>query len=240
MLSIYSWVSIVLGIRIVARHMTVNTHGSFFQRSGHIGATWRKRSSIGDLLKNPSLNWPRTSSSSWVTAWASRPSPQPEYTKTSDSANTATAYLCGVKANIKTLGVDSSIKAGMCHANETSHLPSIMKWAQDSGKWTGVVTTTRVTEATPAAAYAHSGHRSWQSKVPQDCGAKDIAYQLVHQEPGSELRVVMGGGRDSFLNQTSKGERGYRVDGRNLTDDWVKNKSSTGKIRQNQGGAAAS
>uniref|UniRef100_A0A147BU38 alkaline phosphatase n=1 Tax=Ixodes ricinus TaxID=34613 RepID=A0A147BU38_IXORI len=149
--------------------------------------------------------------------------------QTSDSANTATAYLCGVKANIKTLGVDSSIKAGMCHANETSHLPSIMKWAQDSGKWTGVVTTTRVTEATPAAAYAHSGHRSWQSRVPQDCGAKDIAYQLVHQEPGSELRVVMGGGRDSFLNQTSKGERGYRVDGRNLTDDWVKNKSSTGK-----------
>ncbi|KAM7304590.1 alkaline phosphatase, tissue-nonspecific isozyme-like, partial [Ixodes scapularis] len=42
--------------------------------------------------------------------------------------------------------------------------------------------------------------------------------------------VVMGGGRDSFLNRTGRGgERGYRVDGRNLTDDWVRKKNSTGK-----------
>ena len=46
------------------------------------------------------------------------------------------------------------------------------------------MTTTRVTHATPAAAYAHSADRSWEASIPDDiperekCG-KDIAAQLV-------------------------------------------------------------
>lgn len=52
------------------------------------------------------------------------------------------------------------------------------------GKSTGVVTTTRVTHATPAATYAHSPHRDWESDADinatlhGDC--MDIAQQLIN------------------------------------------------------------
>ncbi|CAH1403562.1 unnamed protein product [Nezara viridula] len=61
------------------------------------------------------------------------------------------------------------------------------------GKATGVVTNTRVTHATPAAAYAHSASRYWEddSKIPplsrRSC--KDIARQLVEDEPGRNINV---------------------------------------------------
>lgn len=54
-----------------------------------------------------------------------------------------------------------------------------------SGKSVGIVTTTRVQHASPAASYAHSADRGWYSdaelspKAAQN-GCKDIAYQLVY------------------------------------------------------------
>lgn len=147
--------------------------------------------------------------------------------QTSDSANTATAYLCGVKANYETLGVDSRIKRQECHSDPSTHLPSIMQWAQDAGLWTGVVTTTRVTDATPAASYAHSGFRKWQSSVPDGCAGDDIAKQLVHSTPGSGFKVVLGGGRRVFLDKTmmdEEGKAGERSDGKNLIQEWIASK----------------
>lgn len=52
------------------------------------------------------------------------------------------------------------------------------------GKSVGIVTTTRVQHASPAAAYAHSVSRSWYSDadLPSDAqehGCVDIATQLV-------------------------------------------------------------
>ncbi|CAN7997684.1 unnamed protein product, partial [Ixodes hexagonus] len=151
--------------------------------------------------------------------------------QTSDSANTATAYLCGVKANFETLGVDSRIKSGQCHSDASSHLPSIMQWAQDAGLWTGIVTTTRVTHATPAASYSHSGHREWETEVPAGCDAKDIAYQLVHSSPGKGFKVIMGGGRRVFLNKSmtdEEGKAGQRTDGKNLINEWLVAKKAEG------------
>lgn len=56
-----------------------------------------------------------------------------------DSAGTATAYLCGVKANYYTLGVDPEVTLGDCAAarNPIYHTPSILQWAQEAGKDTG-------------------------------------------------------------------------------------------------------
>ena len=52
------------------------------------------------------------------------------------------------------------------------------------GRSTGIVTTARITHATPAAAFAHTAHRDWEEDgfmrdddVTGNC--KDIAYQLV-------------------------------------------------------------
>lgn len=68
-----------------------------------------------------------------------------------------------------------------------------------SGKSTGLVTTTRVTHATPAAMYAHSANRYWESDdklakdVPPDLKTetecKDIARQLVEDSPGQNFNV---------------------------------------------------
>lgn len=65
--------------------------------------------------------------------------------QTADSACSATAYLCGVKANYGTLGVIAKVPYNDCDASiqKKNHVDSIMKWAQDAGKATGIVTTTR-------------------------------------------------------------------------------------------------
>lgn len=57
------------------------------------------------------------------------------------------------------------------------------------GKSTGIVTTTRLTHATPAAAYANSAHRNWENDAvtPADC--VDIARQLVHGDVGRNMQV---------------------------------------------------
>ncbi|XP_037561915.1 alkaline phosphatase, tissue-nonspecific isozyme [Dermacentor silvarum] len=149
--------------------------------------------------------------------------------QTSDSANTATAYLCGVKANVETLGVDSRVKSGVCHNDTSKHLPSIMQWAQDAGMWTGFVTTSKVTDATPAGSYAHSGHRDWEAVVPERCHAEDIAYQLIHRNPGAGFKVILGGGRKMFrATQDEEGKDGMRKDGKDLIKDWHEARSKMG------------
>lgn len=56
----------------------------------------------------------------------------------SDSASTATAYLTGVKANYKTLGVDGTVTYKDCTTiTDTNKVHSIVKWAQEAGKRTG-------------------------------------------------------------------------------------------------------
>lgn len=115
-----------------------------------------------------------------------------------DSAGTATAMFTGVKSNYYMLGLDSNAKFNHCDVgrNEMSRLDSIMSWAQVAGKHTGVVTTTRVTHATPAALYAHSNHRDWEcdSEIPpvfRDC-IKDIARQMVEEEPAKYAVLLLG------------------------------------------------
>ncbi|GFS55412.1 alkaline phosphatase, tissue-nonspecific isozyme [Nephila pilipes] len=53
--------------------------------------------------------------------------------QTSDSANTATAYLCGVKANYGTIGVDGRVQFENCESSidPSTHVNSILQWAQD-------------------------------------------------------------------------------------------------------------
>jgi len=80
------------------------------------------------------------------------------------------------------------------------------------------VTTTRITHATPAASYAKTASRYWESNenTPNECD--DIAKQLIHGEIGSRLDVIMGGGRRHFLPNT---QNGYRTDNRNLIDEYL-------------------
>ncbi|KAL8620066.1 hypothetical protein ACOMHN_015348 [Nucella lapillus] len=145
--------------------------------------------------------------------------------QTPDSAGTGTAYLTGVKTNMGVVGVDAHALKGNCQSSVNAHLTSILDWSMGKGKSTGVVTTTRVTHATPAATYAHTPHRDWEGSVPLgQTPCKDIAAQLVEDNP--DINVVMGGGRRGFLpnNTNTDPEDGWvtegRKDGRNLIELW--------------------
>ncbi|XP_062131369.1 membrane-bound alkaline phosphatase [Drosophila sulfurigaster albostrigata] len=154
-----------------------------------------------------------------------------------DSACTATAYLGGVKGNYGTIGVNANVPRYDCTAanGEEDHVDSIAKWAQDAGKDAGFVTTARVTHASPAGVYAHTADRNWENDmevVEGGCNPEetiDIARQLVEWEVGKNLKVILGGGKKNFLNNTVRdeaGQRGYRLDGRNLINEWLAEKQS--------------
>lgn len=72
--------------------------------------------------------------------------------QTADSACTATAYLTGVKNNIGMIGVTAAVQKNDCDSSvlEENQVESIAKWSQDVGKRTGIVTTSTVTDASPA------------------------------------------------------------------------------------------
>ncbi|NXM90848.1 PPBT protein, partial [Oenanthe oenanthe] len=148
-----------------------------------------------------------------------------------DSAGTATAYLCGVKANEGTLGVSAGVTRDRCNTTKGQEVTSILRWAKEAGKAVGIVTTTRVTHATPSAAYAHSANRDWYSdgEMPPDAlegGCKDIARQLVENIP--DIEVILGGGRKYMYPKNvtdveyphEEKHRGTRLDGRNLVQAW--------------------
>lgn len=158
-----------------------------------------------------------------------------------DSACTATAYLTGVKTNDGLIGVNGRVQMNDCSVDpKTGHVDSIAKWAQDANKATGLVTTTRVTHASPAPIYSHSANRDWESddcikfkscSYPMDdnftgCDSSkidDIAKQLIRGDVGRKLNVIMGGGRRAFFNSTvidELGTKGKRLDGLDLLAEW--------------------
>ncbi|XP_076467806.1 alkaline phosphatase, tissue-nonspecific isozyme-like [Babylonia areolata] len=156
--------------------------------------------------------------------------------QTADSAGTATAFLCGVKANLGTIGVDSSVPRKLCHNVEQGKVSSILTWFHHAGKSTGLVTTSRITHATPSAAYAHSPERYWEGDSDMEtvddlCKAKvkDMSAQLMEDNPF--IKVIMGGGRRTFLpNDTAHPDtlktdaRRGRRDKKNLIEVWQNSK----------------
>lgn len=148
----------------------------------------------------------------------------------SDSAPTATAILSGIKTRNSMIGVGPEALVGDCSSSLAHRVPSLLGMAQDAGLATGVVTTTGITHATPAAAYAHTPQRNWEwdAQMPAEAlaqGCLDIARQLVEGPVGSRLQVVLGGGRKAFLPGSAADPEypdvtGGRRDGRDLVAQW--------------------
>jgi len=80
--------------------------------------------------------------------------------QTPDSAGTMTAIATGAKTRFGVVGVGQAGERGDCAASRSNALLSILELAENVGMATGVVTTTRVTHATPASVYAHSPDRN--------------------------------------------------------------------------------
>lgn len=56
-----------------------------------------------------------------------------------DSAGTATAYLCGVKANEGTLGVSAGVTRDRCNTTKGQEVTSILRWAKEAGEAQGTL-----------------------------------------------------------------------------------------------------
>jgi len=129
-----------------------------------------------------------------------------------DSAGSATAMFSGVKTRLGMLGLDNKARFNVCDtaAIEVASVKSMADWAVENGKDVGVVTTTRVTHATPGAMYAHTPHRDWEtdSAVPVGSEAcEDIATQLINSMESGKIKVVFGGGRAGFRTVENGGNR---------------------------------
>lgn len=140
------------------------------------------------------------------------------------------------------MGVDETVTEGDCRAsqNANTHLNSILKLAQDADMSTGFVTNTRVMHATPGALYANSPDRRWEcestmTQVARDQGCKDIARQLIEDEPGRNINVIMGGGRQLLIsnitgtpNDPINAWACFSRDGRDLISTWRNDKAARG------------
>jgi alkaline phosphatase len=145
----------------------------------------------------------------------------------SDSAPTATALVAGVKTNNGVIGVTATVTPGRCDGPDAHRARSIFEMAEEAGLATGIVSTARITHATPASAYAHTPHRNWEAdaNMPADSNCIDIARQLVAWPAGDGFEIAMGGGRERFLPTTlpdpeNADRTGVRNDGRDLTAEW--------------------
>lgn len=141
--------------------------------------------------------------------------------QTPDSAGTATAVNTGVKTKAGVLGISDKARRGKCEDVKAATIKSFAEMMHERSKSIGVVSTARLTHATPAAVYAHSGDRNWEddSKLPAGCDQKDIATQLIDKVVRGQVDIALGGGRRHFIPKTVKdeeGKSGKRKDGRNL------------------------
>ncbi|MET0280704.1 MAG: alkaline phosphatase [Steroidobacteraceae bacterium] len=149
----------------------------------------------------------------------------------SDSAPTATAIVTGWHANDGALSVGPAVAENEADAARVAPnaLQTILELAEDKGLSTGVVSTARITHATPASNYAHTPNRDWEyaGSLPATATLPDIAAQLVQrQKTGNGVEVVLGGGR-AYLTDTGAADpeypqaHGLRRDGRDLVREWV-------------------
>jgi alkaline phosphatase len=95
--------------------------------------------------------------------------------KITDSAAAATAYSAGVRTYNGAIGVDP----------DTNLVTTVLEIARERGMATGLVATSSITHATPAAFVAHVPRRSMEW---------EIARQIV----AADVNVILGGGRRFF------------------------------------------
>lgn len=156
--------------------------------------------------------------------------------QTPDSAGTMSAMMTGVKTDYGVISVNQHVQKGNCNSSKGNAVVTLLEQAEDAGLATGIVSTARITHATPAATYAHAASRDWESDADLPAaakaqGCKDIASQLMDFSHGDGVDVVLGGGRRNFLPVQSvdpehPDQTGVRTDGRDLIAQWLRTKGS--------------
>ncbi len=125
-----------------------------------------------------------------------------------DSAGTASAIMTGVKTRAGVIGVGPAARRGDCAEAQANILPDAAERLTTHGKAVGIVSTARLTHATPAAVYGHLPERNWEadSNIPESeraAGCRDFATQLMD----FPFDVALGGGRQNFFGKENGGKR---------------------------------
>jgi alkaline phosphatase len=121
------------------------------------------------------------------------------------SAAAATAFACGHKTTVRFLGVGPRKKdlldGFQATAEPYAPIASVLEAAKLEGKATGLVSTSRVSHATPAGYACHIHDRGMDNEIME---------HLVY----NNLDVCFGGGKSYLLPKDMEG--GKRTDGENL------------------------
>ena len=125
-----------------------------------------------------------------------------------DSAGTASALNTGTKTRIGVINTAPDVPRGDCAAAQGHMMPTLAEEAHARGKAVGIVSTARLTHATPAAVYGHNPDRNWESDADmpaaqQLAGCTDFASQLV----AFPFDLALGGGARKFYGTGEGGER---------------------------------
>ncbi len=120
--------------------------------------------------------------------------PEDEHQNITDSASAATAMSAGVKTYNAAIAVD----------NDQAEVKTVLEQAKEQGKSTGLVATSEITHATPAAFGAHD-----ISRKNMDAIANDYFDEKINGK--HKVDVLLGGGVNNFVRKD-----------RNLTEEFKK------------------
>lgn len=136
-----------------------------------------------DIINNPSTNFARFKTIGLVKTSSTN-------SIITDSAASATAYATGQKTYNGAIGIDR-------HARP---FPSILELVKKKGFSTGVIVTSSLTHATPAAFLAHAKARELNSEIAADIIKGDVD-------------ILIGGGEQYFSSNqlASKSSKGYKI-----------------------------
>lgn len=165
---------------------------------------------LGRIYKGDELHMDKFDYTGTASTYSANPE-NDENKWVTDSAAAGTALATGEKT------YHGAISVGL----NQQPIETILEKSQKNKKSTGLVTTTRITHATPACFSAHNIHRDNENEIAEDL--------LEH-----EVDVILGGGKANFLNQEDGGKR---EDGKNLIKEaenigynYVDKKEDLGKI----------
>lgn len=148
------------------------------------------------MLDNPATAQMELTSFDHYLLGTQRTIAEDEHENITDSASAATAMSAGVKTYNNAIAVD----------NDKTEVKTVLERAKEVGKSTGLVATSEVTHATPAAYGAHDESRKNMAAI-----ADDYYNETINGK--HKVDVILGGGRDYFERKDKDLVSAFKKDG---------------------------
>jgi alkaline phosphatase len=135
-----------------------------------------------------------------------------------DSAPSMAAYMTGVKMNNQVISMtpDTVYQDPVCDPNNGKPVPTILELAKAAGKAVGIVTTTEVMDATPAATFGHICNRNIFPDLAKQMVPSTNPAMGYNTALGDGINVIFGGDLNKFLPWVQDTRNDGRRDGRDL------------------------